>query len=201
VIDRTRRRRPGFTLAEVLVAFAIIAALVAVIVPVVMRQLAAARVNAIVAEMQAHQSGIMLFYRDVGRYPLRLDYLNVIPPNPTALDACSNVISAQNVAKFRGPYINKTITLLNPGVINKYILSTGDSVESVLTRTTIVTVGGSQQVLQILVYGPELDVAQDIDVAVDGVINATGGIIQYVGVTPPEDYIVKWTIPIKNGAC
>ena len=198
----TRARRiAGFSLAEILVALLIVALLAAVVVPTIFGRLAAARSDAIVGELQSLQNGIMLFYRDVGRYPRRLDFLNVLPtPATNAIDACGTQLTSQAQANFRGPYINRVITMINPaGGITKYLLATGDSVESLLTRTTITTpTGGTQQVLQILVYGPDQSTAEAIDKSVDGNIDGSGGIIQYVAIAP---YIVKWTIPIRLNAC
>jgi prepilin-type N-terminal cleavage/methylation domain-containing protein len=201
-----RLRRPGFSLVEILVAVLIIALVAAVVIPTIYGRLTAARADAIVGEMQSLQNGIMLFYRDVGRYPRRLDYLNALPtPATNVLDACGTQISTQNQAKYRGPYINREIVMLNPGAgITKYLLATGDSVESLLTRTSIATpTGGTQQVLQILVYGPDLSIAQTIDRNVDGTGDtspASDGIIEYTPLTAPE-YLVEWTIPIKLNAC
>jgi general secretion pathway protein G len=197
---RRPRFRAGFTLAEILVAIFIIALLASVVVPAVYGRLSAARADAIIGEMQNLQNGIMLFHRDVGRYPRRLDYLDALPAG--AVDACGTTISAQNAAKYRGPYINRSINLLNPGGgVTKYLLATGDSVEALLTRTTVTTTVGTQQVLQILVYGPEQSIAEAIDQRVDGVSGSSSGIIQYVGNPQPEEYIVKWTFAIRTGAC
>jgi prepilin-type N-terminal cleavage/methylation domain-containing protein len=194
----------GFTLAEVLTAVTIIGLLAVVMLPIVLGRLASARADAIVTEMQSLQDALQLFNRDVGRYPQRLDYLSVLPtPAASVFDACGTAISAQNQAKFRGPYINREIVMINPGGgITKYPLATGDSVESVLTRTTITNpvTGGTQQVLQILVYGPEQDITQMIDSTVDGKVDGGNGIVQYAAIQPNENTI-KWTIPIKNGAC
>lgn len=196
------RTRRGFSLAEVLITLAIVALLAAVVVPTIFGRLDAARADAIAAEMKSLQDGVMLFYRDVGRYPRRLDYLNALP-SVGVVDACGTAISAQNQAKYRGPYINKTITMLNPGGgITKYTLSTGDSVESLITRTSLATpTGGTLQVLQFLTYGPEQNIVEAIDNNVDGILDASGGIIQYVGNPAPNEYIVKWTLPIRTGAC
>lgn len=197
---RRRVRRGGFTLGEVLIAVAIVALLAAVMIPTVFGQINARRADAIIQEMQSLQNGILLFYRDVGRYPLRLDYLNTLPASPQ--DVCTNALTARDAGNFRGPYINKTINMISPPGNTKYLLSTGDSVESALTRTTIVTSsGGSQQVIQILTYGPDLALADRIDQQVDGVSGAGTGIIQYVEFGATTEYIVKWTFAIKNGAC
>lgn len=198
---RTRFARGGFSLPEILVAVVVMALLAAVVVPTIYGRLAASRSDAIVGELQSLQNGIMLFYRDVGHYPRRLDYLNTLPtPATNVLDACGVQIPTAAQANYRGPYINRQIVMLNPGGgITKYLLATGDSVESLITRTTQVAQnGGTQQVLQILVYGPDQSTAESIDKSVDGSIDGTGGIIQYVAVAP---YVVKWTIPIRLNAC
>ena len=195
-----RTARGGFTLGEVLVSVALIALLAAVMIPTVFGQINARRADAIIQEMQSLQQGIMLYYRDVGRYPRRLDYLNSLTTGP--LDVCGHALTARDSSGFRGPYINRTINLINPPGDTKYLLSTGDSVESVITETTVATsAGGTQQVLQILTYGPDSAIANRIDQQVDGISGASTGIIQYSSLVIPTVYIVKWTFAIKNGAC
>ncbi len=189
-----RGRALGFTLAEVIIALAILALLTAAALPVIFERLKAGRRSAIIGEMQALQNGILLFYRDVGRYPSRLDFLSM-KGNPMT-DACNNQISTQNSNKYRGPYINKPIAMVDTLVGNtRYVLSTADSVESIILRTTINA--GSQQVLQINVLGVDQAVAEEIDLAVDGTSPAQlgQGIVQYAAGT------LLWTILIKNGAC
>jgi prepilin-type N-terminal cleavage/methylation domain-containing protein len=193
-------RRGGFTLAEVLIAVAIAALLAAVMIPAVFGQINARRADAIIQEMQSLQQGILLYYRDVGRYPKRLDYLNSLTTGP--LDVCGNALTARDSSNFRGPYINKTINMINPPSITKYLLATGDSVEASLARVLIATsAGGTQQAIQISTYGPDSSVANRIDQQVDGVAGSATGIIQYSAIVVPTEYVVKWTFAIKNGAC
>lgn len=197
-------RGRGFTLTEILVAVTIVGLLAVIVVPVVLGRLDDSRAEAIATEMTNLQTGLKLFNRDVGRYPSRLDYLNVLPGSGV-VDACGAAISAQNQAKFRGPYISRTIEMINlagPPVNTRYILATGDSVESVLTRTTITNPvsGAVQQVLQIRVFGPEQDITETVDKNVDGLIDRLNGIVRYAAVQPNENTIL-WTFPIRNGAC
>jgi prepilin-type N-terminal cleavage/methylation domain-containing protein len=191
------RRAFGFTLAEILIAIAIVAILAAAVVPTIMGRLTDARADAIIAEMQTMQNGLMLFYRDMARFPARLDYLNALPSggNPV-LDACGNAIPAAIQAKFRGPYINRSIQLINPPLVTRYTMTTGDQIEAALTRTQItLSNGGAQRVLQIWAFNIESSVSDDIDKKVDGESNVSAGIIQVAGT------IVKWNIPIASGAC
>lgn len=185
----------AFSLAEILISLAIIALLAAVVVPTVFSRLESARGDAIIGEMQALQNGVLLFYRDVGRYPARLDFLNTLASGD--FDSCGVAIPAPNFAKYRGPYINRSIVMINPPTNTKYILATGDSVESAISRVNITTATGTQRVLQILVSGPDQTVADDIDAKIDGAVNAGAGIIHYATVGK----IVKWSIPIRSAAC
>lgn len=200
---RFRRSVAGFSLTEILVAVAIIGLLTVVMAPVVLNRLALARADSIVSEMQNLQQALQVFNRDVGRYPQRLDYLSVLPtPATNVLDACGIQVSAQNQAKFRGPYVNREIVMIDPfnvvpaNRVTKYVLATGDSVDAVLTRTT----SGTQQVLQILVYGLDQSTTQRVDSTVDGVLDGSNGIVQYAAIQPTQNTIM-WNIPIKNGAC
>lgn len=197
-----RRVQRGFTLVEILVAVLIVALLVAITVPIVTGRLALAHADSIVSEMQNLQQALVAFHRDVGRYPARLDYLDVLPTSGV-VDACNVAISAQNQAKFRGPYINRQIVMVNPGAgITKYVLATDDSVDATLTRTTITNpvTGGTQQVLQINVYGVPQDITRMVDSTTDGIVDGNNGIVQY-GALLPTGNTISWNIPIKNGAC
>jgi prepilin-type N-terminal cleavage/methylation domain-containing protein len=194
-------RRRGFSLAEILVAVVIVAVLAATVIPTIYGRLAASRSDAIVGELQGLQQGIMLFYRDIGKYPRRLDYLNALPaPATNGLDLCGNNLTGRDTMNFRGPYVNRQIQMINLGAGNtKYLLATGDSVDAMLTRTSqVISNGGTQQVLQISVYGPDQSTAEAVDKSVDGSIDGTTGLIQYVAAAP---YVLKWTLPIRTGAC
>ena len=190
------RRRTGFSLAEILVAITIVAFLTAMLVPTIYGRLQSARADAIIGELQGLQNGLMRFYTDVGRYPARLDMLNTLKSSDG--DSCGLVaIPDLNIARFRGPYVNRSIVMANFPIVTKFAIATGDSIDSVLARLNITTATGTQRVLQISVYGPEQAVADDIDRKVDGTVDATHGIIFYSS----AGKIVKWTMPIKSAAC
>lgn len=191
------RRRPGFSLVEVMGAMVIVAILSALVIPVVYQRLKEARVDAIVQEFESIRSGMFMYYRDVTKYPPRVDYLTALESGPT--DICGNPLTARNIAGYKGPYLSRQIIMLNPlGGLTRYAISSGDSVESVITRTTISAITGPTDVLQIWVYGPELDIANMIDQRIDGTIDGTSGVIQTVGNPSPNEFIVKYNIPIKN---
>jgi prepilin-type N-terminal cleavage/methylation domain-containing protein len=196
---RTRARR-AFTLAEVIAAVAVIAVLLAAVVPVVAGRLESSRADAIVGEMRGLEAGLRLFVRDVGRYPRRLDYLNVLADAGGIRDVCGIAIPAQLQARYRGPYINRPLEVTPANT--RYSLATGDTVETLLTRTTITNpvTGGTQQVLQISVSGPEQSLIEAIDESVDGVIDRSNGIVRYA-VPAANENTLLWTFPIQNGGC
>jgi prepilin-type N-terminal cleavage/methylation domain-containing protein len=195
------RRRAGFTMIEVVAAILIVAVVSAVIVPVVFARIKDARVTAITAEFYNLAAGVSAYRADVGRYPKNLTYLNSLPVSPT--DVCDIALSAVNSGRFKGPYVNRTISLLNPVTMPRYVLSTGDSVEAVLT---LVPSLGGQRVVQIWIYGPEADIADLVDIKIDGVAGASAGTLQYVdnggaGVNLNMEKLLKFNIPIRAGDC
>jgi type II secretory pathway pseudopilin PulG len=193
------RRRVGFTLVEVVTAIVIVAALIAVTVPVFMQRSRAARADAIVAELESLRTSLFLFYNDVGRIPLRLDYLYTIPGSP--LDVCTNAIPTLNVSRFRGPYVARPIYRLNPaGGVNSYLIATGDSVDTVLNPVTF----NGVKVVQISVYGPEKDIVDLVDTKVDGAVDLNNGMISWASNNASpllNEYTIKFNIPIRNQGC
>lgn len=199
------RRRVGMTLGEVLVAIAIIAILAALIVPTLTDRLERAQGDAIISEMRNLENALRMFNRDVGRYPRQLNYLTALEDLNGVRDACGTAISATNQGRYRGPYINRILQLIDPygaPANTRYLLSTGDSVDAVLTRTTYTTVGGvTQQVLQIHVYGLDKSLLEYVEDEVDGDRDADKATVRYDEPVDPDDNVMRWTFPIRNGAC
>lgn len=200
-----RRNRAGFTLVEILVGVFIVGLLTAVVSPMFVYRLKTSRAEAITSEMQNLQSALQLFYNDVGRYPARLDYLDVIPTVGSVNDACGVAIPATLQAKFRGPYINRQIDMIAPfaGTPNtKYAIATDDTIEATIQRGTVTdsTALPAHQVLQIFVNGLPQDITILVDSTVDGKVDGNMGIVRYATPTATNN-LIKWTIPIKAGAC
>src|SRR6185503_19621630 len=106
---RSRRRRGAFTLAEVLIALAIMAVAGAMVIPVVFSKIRASQVSALSQTYAGLSQGIAEFKRATTRYPLLLSSLSAAPI-ATDDDICGNDLTAANVALWRGPYATRQIT-------------------------------------------------------------------------------------------
>jgi prepilin-type N-terminal cleavage/methylation domain-containing protein len=187
-----RRMRRGFTLAEVLVAVALIAALAAVTVPTIRGRMQDAYEDSLISEFETMSSGIQAYKQDVGRYPARLDYLFVLPsgvnPSPTApKDRCGNFLTATQIANWRGPYITRSLQ----SAAASFVVAGKDTMLTTFTTAT----GG----FKMKIFGPDLQTAGDVDVKVDGTADQLNGTIQYSA--NGTDYGVEYLVPSKSGAC
>lgn len=97
-----RWRERGFTLVELLVVLAILALLVAITTPQVLKYLARAKVDTARIEVQNLQTALDLFLIDVGRYPTQQEGLQALVANPGVLE------------RWRGPYLKATSVPLDP---------------------------------------------------------------------------------------
>ena len=101
-----QRRRKGFTLAEILVALALIALLAAVLLPTVAGQILKGDAGRVLQDLNSVRAGIEAFLADVHRYPGRYsDLSKAITASNT--DINGNQYSAGLAAKWAGPYVTK----------------------------------------------------------------------------------------------
>ncbi len=106
---RGRTIHSGFTLAEVLIAIAIIALLAAVTIPTFMARITSGEGQALASELGALGEGIRRYQENVGAYPPRLDYLSVLPATPTDICSPPAALSNREQAGWRGPYVTRNI--------------------------------------------------------------------------------------------
>ncbi|HYC53299.1 MAG TPA: prepilin-type N-terminal cleavage/methylation domain-containing protein [Gemmatimonadaceae bacterium] len=98
--------RRAFTLAEILVALALMALLAAVLLPTVAGQITKGDAGRIVQDLEAVRSGAEQFLTDIRRYPGR--YTDLSTAITTArTDILGNAYNAGMVSKWKGPYVTK----------------------------------------------------------------------------------------------
>jgi general secretion pathway protein G len=106
--DASFLSRAGFTLAEILIALALIAVLAAVLLPSVAGQIMKGDSGRTMQDLDAVRAGVDQFLADVHRYPQKVSHLNTKILN-TDEDVNGTVYPAGLVAKWAGPYITKPL--------------------------------------------------------------------------------------------
>ncbi len=191
--------RRGFTLAEVLVAFALIAVLASVIVPTVYGRMQDGYEDAIVSEFDNLATAVAAYRQNVGKYPPKLSYLSALPSSIQSgggpFDKCGNALSATAIANWHGPYVTRVIPYTSGAIGGSaYTFAFKDTVPDTLVSTT------SPNGIIIRMVGPDLRTAQNLDQKIDGSNNPGTGALQYTG-TARTDMIVSFIIPTAAGAC
>lgn len=96
----------GFTLAEILVALALMALLAAVLLPTVASQVLKGDTGRVIADLEAVRSGAEQFLTDIRRYPGQYTHLSraITTANTDVLGAA---YTAGQTSKWKGPYVTK----------------------------------------------------------------------------------------------
>jgi prepilin-type N-terminal cleavage/methylation domain-containing protein len=201
--SRIRSARRGFTLGEVLVTVALIAVLAAVVIPAVGSQITKGDQGRLSSDLLSMRSAIEQYISDVRRYPNSVGQLIVRPAAATSTSGplfATTVASpcpatpsfviqytAQEVARWRGPYLNKD---------SSAAVSTGYA-QTIRTCFDVQTASGVPYET-ILVPGIDVNTATALDAAMDdGVI--TTGALRWVtgGGGGVKDTLKFFAIPIQ----
>lgn len=181
----SHRARIAFTLAEILIALAILAVLAAVLYPTAASQLRSGQSAAIGNQLDNLRQAIANYRQNVTHFPSALTQLTT-QPTGASLDACGTPILAGPAALWRGPYIAQDI-IGNMPVADAIVING-------LTR--IPPAGAGQPgLLQITVAAVDSSLAVDLERQFDGNSNFLTGSIQWT--TNGVDTL-KFLIPIRG---
>src|SRR3954468_404802 len=194
--DRRIARR-GFTLGEVLVTVALIAVLAAVVIPAVGSQITKGDQGRVSSDLLTLRSAMEQFITDVRRYPNSVGQLVVKPTaaaatagplisNATCSASFTTQYTAAEVARWRGPYVNKD---------SASAVATGYS-QTIRTCFHIVTVLGIQYET-ILVPGIDNATALALDAAMDDGVVTTGSLQWVAKGGTGTDTLKYFAIPIQ----
>lgn len=104
---QTRSHTAGFTLAEMLVAMALLAVLAAAVVPSILNQVNKGEVNRLVQDLKGVGNATRLYYSDVQRWPRGLSSLTVKPTSDTTDIAAEKLSNLSD--RWSGPYLEKVV--------------------------------------------------------------------------------------------
>jgi len=186
---RARRYR-GFTLAEIVVAVAIVALMAAVIVPTVAGSLRQSQASAVADELTNLTTAINAYRQNVLKYPFKLDLLTNTPVAGTSQDICGVTMVALNVNKWQGPYLSRPIATSTDFPI-------GDAtVEDQLARNPSGVQTGVGT-LQIKIDAVDTVAAVSLEAQLDGNADFTAGSFIW-NRTGPGVGQVTYSIPIRG---
>lgn len=185
-----KRRRGGFTLAEILVAFGLIAVLAAVTMPALKSRMQDGYEDSIIQEMQSLATGIAAYRQDVGHYPPSLNNLLAIT-TASMTDYCNLALTSADSAKWAGPYISRSFNTAN----GSYTIANRDAVQTSIIGNKAFT---GAALIGIRIDNVDENTMAAIDLKVDGSASASAGTVRYTIATPNKLY---WVVPIRNGAC
>lgn len=181
-------RLPGFTLAEILVALALIALLAAVLLPTVAGQILKGDASRTAQDLEAVRSGIEQFLTDVHRYPGKYSDLTkkITTTSSTHTDINGASYAQGLVDKWGGPYVTKdTVSAKVPTGFGGEILNAfSKTANTNAVDYVTVTITGIDS----------LDFVR-LDLAIDGVANPVGGLLRWAAGSPAQTTFLA--IPIQ----
>lgn len=181
-------RRTGFSLVEVLVALGIIALLVAVVLPMVVRRIPDGQSSAIAKTLAGLREAVYEYRTDVRRYPTHLRYLSAAPGSAT--DICGQSVPASFLASWKGPYVDRSIGTTGLVVDEMTVL---DSIVRTPTTFTATTTGE----IALRVSGVDSAVARRVEAQQDVTADFAAGTIRWTNVANGVG-IMQLVIPVRG---
>jgi prepilin-type N-terminal cleavage/methylation domain-containing protein len=180
-----RRTRLGMSLAEVLVALAIVALLAASLYPAVFGQWQRGQATALANQLENVRDAIANYRTNVQRYPRTLAQLtNSLAA--TATDACAQLVPLGNRNLWRGPYLTQNVV---------DSLRVGDAIVlDTLLRNPATLALGQIAELQVVAINVEQSTATELEQRYESVTDFNAGIILY----SPGTRTLTFQIRIRN---
>ena len=184
-MNRSRLLRKGFTLAEILVALALIALLAAVLLPTVAGQILKGDAGRVLQDVSAIRAGIEQFLADVHRYPSRYSDLSTLITT-SGTDINGNVYTSGLVGKWAGPYVTKDVVPVETGFAG--------SIQNVFKIQQASNAVNYVSIIITGINGPDFD---KVDLQVDGTgTTRTTGLFRWVS-TGGVDSTKFLAVPIQ----
>lgn len=182
------RRRRGFSLAEVLVALAIIAMLAAVLIPAVAGQITKSDATRAIQDLTAIRTGVEQFVADVHRYPGKVSHL-ANPITVAQRDVNINLYPAGLVSRWKGPYLGRDS--LTGGYQTGFGAVMRDSLVQLTFQPTV-------NYATVIITGITETDFNRMDAEIDGTVGAITGLLRWVtGAGSGVDTVKFLLIPIQ----
>jgi prepilin-type N-terminal cleavage/methylation domain-containing protein len=167
---RPARAGHGFTLAEILVALALMALLAAVLLPTVAGQILKGDAGRTVQDLNAVRAASEQFLADVHRYPGRYSDLSKVITTANT-DILAQPYNSGMVAKWKGPYVTKD-------TVNSVVeTGFGGSIQNAFGKYTNTN---GVQYLGVVIFGISGSDFDKIDEQIDGApANRTSGLLRW----------------------
>jgi prepilin-type N-terminal cleavage/methylation domain-containing protein len=184
---KSRPKRSGFTLPEVLVTVAIVSVLAAIVVPTVTNQIGKGDDTNLQTNSTSIRTGITAFVSDVRRFPGRIQHLHSAPL-ATDLDVAGNAYGAAAVARWRGPYMTGSLRApVSSSPIDSVNWSLAFAIDS-LSDTSFTAANGFVGVT--LGGVASTGAALHIDSLIDGGNGNTLGNLRWAGSPPTNERLI-----------
>lgn len=192
------RRSGGFSVVEMVVTLAIIAILMAALLPTISRRVSDSGITALAESLEALRASIQRFKAHTGEYPGELSQLKVRPVNGNRLCGGTMGLAASNA--WKGPYVASTMGDVGVGI------PTGDWViDDALVR--IPASGADTGRLYMQMQGMKLEDANLLNNAVDGAASEippqsagldTAGVITWTSISAASTTTARYGLIIKG---
>ena len=188
MLNRKQSAGHGFTLMEVMVTLAIIAIMVAVMLPSLSSRMRTSNSSNLSQNLKTINDAIQKYRENVGYFPPQLALL-VTKPTTSNTDACGTALSTTDVNLWQGPYIALTVT--SNGI------QSGDAViRNTITRTPTTTSSSTVMdgTLSIIADAVTSAQATDVEAILDaGSADVNAGTVRYSSTGQFLTYVIPVT--------